>query len=230
MNRPLILDLFSGAGGCAVGYHRAGFDVVGVDKVAQPRYPFPFVQADALGALTDLLAGGFITASDGRAYCLADFAAIHGSPVCKLWSAATPAAARANHIDYITPLRPLLEQTGLPWVMENVPGAPLRPDLMICGCQVGLHELERERWFETNWATAELRPPCYHATSPITVAGHGEPSGPRLARGVRATVIDWRRAMGIDWMTRDELAQAIPPAYTEHIGAKLLEHLEAAAA
>lgn len=208
--RPLLLDLFCKAGGAAVGYWRSGFDVLGVDIEPQRHYPFEFVQADAL------------------TFPLGGFHAIHASPVCKRWSAATPAARRASHPNQIPPTRARLATAGVPYVIENVPGAPLRPDFRLCGCVVGLAELERERWFETNWySDLELRPACYHADHPITVAGHGEPSGPRLARGTRATVADWRRAMGIDWMTRDELAQAIPPAYTEYIGARLISHLKA---
>lgn len=196
-----------------MGYHRAGFDVIGVDVKPQPRYPFEFHQADAL------------------TYPLDGFDAIHASPVCKRWSAATPMPARDGHPDQITPARARLEASGVPWVMENIPGAPLRPDIKLCGCVVGLAELERERWFEIGgWYMFDLRPPCYHATAPITVAGHGEPSGPRMARGEIAHKADWERAMGIGWMNRDELAQAIPPAYTEHIGARLLEHITAAAA
>jgi DNA (cytosine-5)-methyltransferase 1 len=232
--RPLLLDLFCGAGGAAAGYHRAGFDVVGVDIEPQPRYPFEFHQADALEVLRVIS-----LRADSR-----QFAAIHASPVCKLWSAATPAWARANHRDLLTPTRQGLMAAGLPWVIENVPRAPLRPDFKICGCMVGLHEIERERWFETSgWHQFELRQSCFHADSPVTVAGHGEPSGTRRIKAREhvisvvgggadkskphrmATVADWRRVMGIDWMTRDELAQAIPPAYTEHIGRQLLEHL-----
>ncbi len=220
--RPRLLDLFCGAGGASMGYHRAGFDVTGVDIAPQPHYPFEFIRADAMQVLAFL-------ADDAEPWPGAPgFDALGASPVCKLWSAATPAAARANHVDYITPARPLLNATGLPWVMENVPGAPLRPDFKICGCMVGLHEIERERWFETNWAIAELRSPCYHAQSPITVAGHGEPSGPRMAHGLVARKADWERVMDINWMNRDELAQAIPPAFTEHIGRQLIGHLNAA--
>ena len=148
MTRPRILDLFCGAGGAAMGYHRAGFDVVGVDIKPQPRYPFEFVQADAM------------------TYPLDGFDAIHASPVCKRHSAATPTWARKNHPNQIPPTRERLIRTGLPWVIENVPGAPLRPDLKLCGCMFGLNELERERWFETNWATPELRSPCYHRRRP----------------------------------------------------------------
>jgi len=210
--RPRLLDLFCCQGGAAKGYHDAGFDVTGVDINPQPRYPYEFHQADALE----------YAAAHWR-----EFDAVHASPVCKRYSIATPAAARAAHPDQIAPTRDLLRQTSLPWVIENVPGAPLRPDLILCGCTVGLHEIERERWFETSWQARELRHPCYHRTSPITVAGHGEPSGLRSAHGLVAKVADWRRAMGIDWMTRDGLAQAIPPAYTRVVGAHLLEQLAA---
>jgi DNA (cytosine-5)-methyltransferase 1 len=217
MTRPRLLDLFCGAGGAAMGYHRAGFDVTGVDISPQPRYPFRFIRADAVRAL--------------ETWDLSAFDAIHASPVCKRYSSATPARARGGHPDQIGPVRRLLQERARgPWVIENVPRAPLRPDLKVCGCVVGLPELERERWFELGgWRMFDLRPPCYHTVSPITVAGHGEPSGPRMARGERATKADWQRAMGIDWMTRDGLAQAIPPAYTEYIGGYLLESLGAAA-
>jgi DNA (cytosine-5)-methyltransferase 1 len=211
-DRPRLLDLFCGAGGASMGYHRAGFDVIGVDKNPQPHYPFDFIQADAL------------------TFPLDGFDAIHASPVCKLYSVSTPAWARASHPNQIPPTRARLQRTNVPWVMENVPGAPLRPDLKLCGCLVGLPELKRERWFEFWRPTFDLRSPCYHPVRPITVAGHGEPSGPRMAHGLIAHKADWERAMGINWMTRDELAQAIPPAYTEYIGAQLLEHLAERAA
>ena len=194
--------------------------MVGVDVVPQPRYPFEFHQGDALERL------GWLLNSEPRR-----FDAIHASPICKLYSPATPAWARANHPNQIPPTREALIATGIPWVMENVPQAPLRPDIDLCGCQVGLPELERKRRFEIGgWSVPfELRPPCNREKSAITVAGHGEPSGPRMARGVTAHKADWERAMGIDWMTRDELAQAIPPAYTEFIGSRLLAALEVAA-
>lgn len=224
MTRPVLYDLFCGQGGAAMGYHRAGFQVIGVDIAPQPRYPFEFRQASALEVLRAL-------AGDAEPWPGAPRpAAIHASPVCKRYSAATPARARGRHPDGIGPVRELLGQCGVPWILENVPRAPLRPDLRLCGCTTGLPELERERWFELGgWDAFELRAPCYHATSPITVAGHGEPSGPRMARGEIARKADWERAMGIGWMTRDGLAQAIPPAYTKHIGRQLMDHLAATA-
>jgi len=209
--RPRLLDLFCGAGGASAGYHRAGFDVTGVDIAPQPRYPFEFHQADAM------------------TFPLDGFDAIHASPVCKLWSVATPAWARGNHQNQIPQVRARLLAIGVPWVIENVPGAPLRPDYKLCGCICGLPELRRERWFETSWHGFEMRPPCIHPPgSVITVAGHGEPSGPRMAHGVIAHKADWERAMRIGWMSRDELAQAIPPAYTEYIGKQLIDALSEA--
>jgi DNA (cytosine-5)-methyltransferase 1 len=214
--RPRLLDLFCGAGGCSVGYYRAGFDVTGVDLEPQPNYPFTFVQADALE---------YLATAD-----LSPFAAIHASPVCKRYSATTPGWARERHPDQITPVRELLKVTGLPWVIENVPRAPVRPDLKLCGCMFGLPNLKRERWFETSWHALELRPPCHHPEPIMSVTGTG--FGTRLEYrnfGRWPKKADWQRAMGIDWMTPDEMAQAIPPAYTEHIGRMLLDVLTAGA-
>jgi DNA (cytosine-5)-methyltransferase 1 len=207
MKRPLLLDLFCGAGGAAMGYSRAGFEVVGVDLAPQPRYPFEFHQEDAL-RLVD---------PDG----LARFDAIHASPVCKRYSAATPERARAGHPDQICLVRALLIASGKPWIIENVPGAPLRPDLKLCGCMFGLDELERERWFETSWHAMELRQPCHRVKPVISVTG----TGATKSRQRYATFADWRRVMDIDWMTGAEMSQAIPPAYTEYIGRQLLAEL-----
>jgi DNA (cytosine-5)-methyltransferase 1 len=202
-----------------MGYHRAGFDVVGVDIVPQPHYPFEFHQADAM------------------TYPLDGFDAIHASPVCKLWSSISRTAgalAIEKHVDQITPLRPILEASGLPYVIENVPGAPLVEPTRLCGSMFDL-DVRRHRLFETNWHLRDHDWPCRHRiwakryapnrsdrrknpyalASVVTVAGGG-------GGGVGTRADDWRRAMGIEWMTRDELAQAIPPAYTEWIGQRLL--------
>jgi DNA (cytosine-5)-methyltransferase 1 len=211
--RPRLLDLFCGAGGAAVGYHRAGFDVVGVDNVPQPNYPFVFIQADAL--------------EFERVTGAHHFDAIHASPPCQAYSIA--AQSRRNegykYPDLVGPTRELLAATGLPWVIENVPGAPIRPDVVICGCQVGL-PLRRVRWFETSWWHFELAHPCHHTGPVVSVVGHGTPTWVRDQLGFNPTIADYRAAMGIDWMNRDELSQAIPPAYTELIGHQLLRHLD----
>jgi len=229
--RPRLLDLFCGAGGCAVGYHRAGFDVVGVDIANQKNYPFKFYRDDALEFLQ---------------FCGHKFDAIHASPPCQAFSVLRHLSAKV-HPDLIGPTRELLERTGKPWIIENVVGAPLRSPAVLCGSSFGL-DLRRHRLFETNWLL--LTPDCEHGWQTprfppnrserrkagklarvITVAGHDTRSFNHMASvasvhgGTQGAggVAEWRRAMGIDWMTRDELAQAIPPAYTEFIGRQLID-------
>jgi DNA (cytosine-5)-methyltransferase 1 len=200
------LDLFCGAGGAAMGYHRAGFDVVGVDIEPQPHYPFEFHQGDALVTLQAYIDTGVTWA-----------AAIHASPPCKAhtktgWSYHFD--YHSDHADLLTPTRQLLENAGVPWVIENVPGAPMRVDLMLCGSQFGLG-VRRHRWFEFSHPPFELMAPCVHPRHVVTPLGN-----PNAARGSRR---EWADAMGIDWMTSAaELSQAIPPAYTEYIGRRLM--------
>ncbi len=205
--RPRLLDLFCGAGGASMGYYRAGFDVTGVDKEAQPHYPFEFRQGDAL--LTVQLAWAW------------SFDAIHASPPCQAFSVATQ-QTRDQHDDLLTPTRELLNCTGLPWVIENVPGAPMRADYRLCGCMFGLGRLQRQRWFETSWHAFDLRPPCHHPEPAITITTKGQPN--RTGYAAEAA-----EAMGIDWMNMRERGLAIPPAYTEYIGGQLIEHLAVAA-
>lgn len=225
-----MLDLFCCSGGAGVGYSRAGFDIYAVDLAAQPNNPFPFHQGDALVALKILLAGGHIafTHRDGRIehLGLADFDAIHASPPCQGYTALK--AVHGNDWPLlIDPVRDLLEQTGLPYIIENVQGAPLRRDLTLCGEMFGLAVL-RHRFFELGgWATDKP----VHKPHRGRVAGwrHGEYfDGPYFAvygnGGGKGTVAQWQDAMGIDWTNdRHELAEAIPPAYTEFIGTQLLE-------
>ena len=210
MNDPLLLDLCCKAGGCSEGYRRAGFTVVGVDVEPQPNYPFEFHQADALEVL--------------RTWDLSRFAAIHASPPCKAHTKTGWAyhfGYHDNHDDLLTPMRPLLEATGLPWVIENVPGAPMRVDVLLCGSQFGLN-VRRHRWFEVSWPLFTLMQPCDHSRR--VVSPHGNPNR------FKGSAKDWAEGMGIDWMTGPELAQAIPPAYTEWIGRQLLTHVQERAA
>jgi DNA (cytosine-5)-methyltransferase 1 len=231
-----ILDLFCGAGGAAMGYHRAGFEVVGVDHKPQPRYPFEFVQADALGylyALTWLE--------------LLQFAAIHASPPCQAFSSARSLwdsrLGDDRHPDLIGPTREALTATGLPFVIENVERAPLLDPVTICGLSLGLG-VRRHRIFETSFPV--MVPPCHskHAGDWISVFGGGALSrtpkdGQKRVDGKHngKGAYDGRThikheaakvAMGIDWMGRDEMSDAIPPAYTELIGAQLMAQLGAA--
>ena len=223
MTRPLLLDLFCGAGGCSEGYRRAGIDVVGVDINPQPRYRFPFVQGDALEALSDLIAGDEITTLYGADYRVSEFSAIHASPCCQRYSEATPKALRENHPDLVGPVRLLLEQTDIPWVIENVPGSPLRADVILRGGQFGL-DVDRERWFECSWPVFGLLPSPLHDGVILNTMRSNH--GPFVRKHGRVpTRAEIGLAMGIDWMRGDEIKQAIPPAYTEWIGRQLLEHL-----
>lgn len=209
--RPRLLDLFCGAGGCSAGYHRAGFEVVGVDHVFQARYPFEFVQADALDYL----------AAHGR-----EFDAIHASPPCQRFSVSRHIhRSGMRHDDLVAPVRRLLTATGRPWVMENVSGSPLRPPaVMLCGLMFGLKVL-RHRWFETSfWFLGPSHP--RHPKGNLTNSCQGYSTGREgfvCVAGHNFVREAGAAAMGIDWMsTRHELAQAIPPAYTEHIGRQLM--------
>lgn len=209
MTRPRLLDLYCGAGGAAMGYHRAGFDVVGVDTEPQPRYPFMFVQDDAL----DFLARN-----------AQHFVAAHASPPCQRFSAmsACRPGLSGRYPDLIGPTRAALQDGIRAWVLENVPKSPLRPDAVLCGQMFGLR-LYRHRLFESNAAISA--PPHPRHLVPGSAAGHWKPGRIISVSGNCAPIAEAREAMGIDWMRRDELAEAIPPAYTEWIGGQLLSHL-----
>jgi DNA (cytosine-5)-methyltransferase 1 len=222
-----LLDLFCGAGGAGMGYHRTGFEVVGVDINPQKHYPFPFILGDAIDVLTRMLTGEKFLASDGNWYGIDDFDAIHASPPCQDWTRSyTPIDHGTGWL--LPAVREQLIKSGKPWIIENVPGAEMRADFRLCGCMFGLPRLRRERWFETSWNGFSLLPACQHIDPVITVAGHGIPSGSWYLGKIGGHEYGKlaRQAMGIDWMTRDELAQAIPPAYTEFIGRQLMTYLE----
>lgn len=233
--RPRLLDLFCGAGGAARGYQLAGFEVTGVDCRHQPRYAGDrFIQADALELLRELISGATVSDSSGRPISMSTVDAIHASPPCQRFTALAglyrPAAA--VHPDLLTPTLALLADVSIPWVVENVPGAPLRADIVLCGEMFGL-KVRRHRWFQTSPMLYQLMAPCRHDTHPVGVYGHPGGTATRDYRRVqpgrqselsarRAQLSDWKMAMDIDWMTAAELAQAIPPAYTQAIGEQLL--------
>lgn len=198
----MALDLFCCAGGASMGLHRAGYEVIGVDIEPQPRYPFTFVQADALKPPFDL-----------RAFDL-----IWASPPCQRYTMAQNAAKNAHaHPDLVPPVRDMLEAAGVPYVIENVVGAPLRNYFMLCGLSFGL-KVKRHRIFESN--VHFLTPPCpSHNQDYYVIFGH-EVRNRRhgSAAGRKNKIAEGRKAMGIDWMTRGELSEAIPPAYSEFIG------------
>lgn len=205
-----ILDLFCGAGGAGMGYHRAGFTVTGVDIAPQPRYPFAFIQGDALQYVCEHWQ---------------QYDAIHASPPCQRFSSMTKTAGTQNsHPDLIAPARVLLRFIGLPYVIENVAGAPLHNALMLCGTMFGL-DVIRHRYFEMSHPIY-FTPPCQHLKP---VVRHGRPVDLQThyhgVTGHFSGVPEARQAMGIDWMTQGELAESIPPAYTEFIGKQLMRHL-----
>jgi DNA (cytosine-5)-methyltransferase 1 len=228
VRRHRILDVGCCAGGAAVGYDRpgyshAGFEVVGLDIAPQPNFPFEFIQADGLEFLADPAN-------------LEPFDAIHCSWPCQKDSLATLSQRRSGreYPDLITPGRKLLQAQPRPWVMENVPQSSLRPDIRLCGCMFGLEvevpgigvcQLQRERVFETSWRDPGLTPAHSHHGPAISVCGHGTPSWMRKRTG-HVPVALWREVMGIDWTTRAELAEAVPPAYGEFVGGRLMEVLE----
>lgn len=212
-----LLDLFCCAGGAAAGYRAAGFEVVGVDINPQPRYPYEFVQADVLEYLIEVQR----------------FDAIHASPPCQ-WG--TAYSRRPNHVgpceNLVHDTRTLLYSTGLPYVIEQ-PWSnrhALTAPIKLCGSSFGL-DVQRHRAFEMNWKPATNPPACNHSWQ----APRFPPATNRknLRRTVEVGV--WRIPLdiqhgamgGCEWMTREELSQAIPPAYTEWIGNRLMEFLNA---
>lgn len=217
MSRPRLLDLFCNAGGATRGYQLAGFDVVGVDIEPQPDYcGDEFHQADALE------------------FPLDGFDAIHASPPCQGYS--TKTMDKGRHPRLIEPVRERLVRAGVPYVIENVDGAKheLRNPFRLCGSSFGLR-VRRHRWFESN--VLLMAPPCDHAWQDadkrFELYDHG--------RWYRSGIVHvfgtgggkgaehWAEAMGIDWTDRAHLAEAIPPAYTEHIGRQLLTAIGVAA-
>lgn len=215
--RPRLLDLFCKAGGAAQGYADAGFEVVGVDIAPQPRYPFQFIQADAMKLDEGFLSG---------------FHAIHASPPCQRYSDLARRNGNADdHPDLIEPVRMLLHFIGRPYVIENVEGAPLIDPVKLCGTMFPDLRVLRHRLFETDWPL--VAPP--HGRHPLVYTmdkrkGHfgrldQETAFVQVTGGGNCSKAAAADAMGIDWMTKAELNEAIPPAYTRFIGEQLQAHL-----
>ena len=215
--RPRLLDLFCCAGGAAAGYDRAGFEVVGVDVTPQPHYPFEFIQADALELDADFVA---------------TFDAIHASPPCQAYSD----LAKRNGNGHmwpklIEPTREMLVDSGLPYVIENVEGAPLRDYIVLCGTMFPELRVLRHRLFETNfpiYCPPHRRHPLVH-THDRRKAHYGRTNEwvdyVQVTGGGNCTIAAASDAMGIDWMIKREINEAIPPAYTEYIGRSLRQLL-----
>jgi DNA (cytosine-5)-methyltransferase 1 len=220
--KPRILDLFCGAGGASMGYYRAGFDVVGVDIKPQSRYPFEFIQADWQEPLA-FLPG--LWEREGVDYM------VHASPPCQHYSTMTKKWGReGDHPDLVAEVRAAIFElidpgaNAIPYVIENVVGAPLWEPMMLCGTMFDLksqgYGLQRHRMFESN---IFLLPPamCHHHLPALPVYGHA--GGKSRRDGLTFPGTDaWREGMGIGWMTGKELAESIPPAFTEHVGRQIM--------
>jgi DNA (cytosine-5)-methyltransferase 1 len=199
-----------------MGYHRAGWEVVGIDHANQPNYPFRFLKADAREAAVYI----------NRSW-MEDFQAIHASPPCQRYSVGTKQhKTMENHPDYIAEIRAYLIKSGLPYIIENVPGAPLINPITLCGSIFGQTRLRRHRLFESN--VLLMAPRCRHEIQHdcISVTGHAGGSSTRDGAQRFGSTAQWKEIMGIDWMTGKELAEAIPPCYTEYIGKQLMTHIK----
>lgn len=231
----LLLDLFCGAGGASMGYHKAGFDVIGIDHLPQPQYPFRFFQMDAMALLARISHDQQSSFFVGERIDM-----IHLSPPCKEHTRAKHVreaqGRQSSEPNLLTPALKLLENVDVPWVVENVPGAPMPKELVLCGSMFGL-AVRRHRWFCAHRDFALFPPgPCsheeqgkpvgvYHAMND-TVQGIDRVTGRRVIGGSTAkTLEEGQEAMGIDWMTWKPLTQAIPPAYTKYIGGIMMRQM-----
>lgn len=217
--RPRLLDLFCCAGGAGVGYDRAGLEVVGVDLSPQPNYPFEFIEADALKLHREFLAS---------------FDAVHASPPCQSYSDLAKRNQNAHMWPrLVEPVRKMLRLLGVPYIIENVEGAPLLEPVVLCGTMFANLRVIRHRLFESN---ISLEVPD-HGPHPLVFthdkrkAHYGkldqDVSFVQVTGGGNCTIANAKDAMGIDWMTKNELNEAIPPAYTEYLGRQVMDRLRA---
>ena len=212
-DRRRLLDLFCCAGGAAVGYHRAGFEVVGVDIDPQPNYPYEFIQADVMQL---------------PARMFADFDAIHASPPCQSYSDLAKRNGNAEaYPRLVEPVRKMLQLSGLPWVIENVEGSPLIDPVVLCGTMFPTLRVIRHRLFESNIYIPQphhiphLSHPRVH-TLDKRKSHYGKTCEwtdfVQVTGGGNCTIAAARDAMGINWMSKKEINESIPPAYTEYVG------------
>jgi DNA (cytosine-5)-methyltransferase 1 len=230
--RPLLLDLYCGLGGSSMGYYKAGFDVIGVDNEAQPHFPFGFYRQDALEFLDQLRVRDFTLG--GRKVQV-----IHASPPCQRFVA----LGRGTHwegfdalpTDLLAPTRAMLRSLDMPYVIENVPGAPMETPITLCGSMFDLKidagYLQRHRLFESN-IQLMVPGPCRHklmtnsAGEKLRAMGvYGNGRGGGELRNRTANADQARALLGIDWGNRAGITQAVPPAYTEYIGKQIMEQL-----
>ena len=215
--QPRLLDLFCCAGGASFGYDAAGFDVFGVDIVPQPNYPYPMRIADVL-----TLPQSF----------LEEFDAIHASPPCQAYSDLAHRNGNGHKWPrLIEPIREKLAATGKPYVIENVEGSPLQNYVVLCGTMFPGLRVIRHRLFEANFPIVVLNHPkhplCHTLDKRKRHYGQTDEwvNFVSVNGGGNSSVAAARDAMGISWMTKKQINEAIPPAYTQHIGATLREWL-----
>jgi DNA (cytosine-5)-methyltransferase 1 len=214
--KPRLLDLYCCAGGAAMGYHRAGFEVVGVDIAPQPRYPFEFHRGDAL----EYLAGHW-----------PEFDAIHASPPCQSYTALGALHRHITYPDLVAPTRKVLELTGLPYVIENVMPAPLLAErsIVLCGGMFSLRTY-RHRRFESRYPMVAPPHPKHVIRTATKRRRELWDQGWHVSITGDVGTYVGPEGMGIDWMSGNELCEAIPPAYTEHIGRQLIAQVQGVAA
>jgi DNA (cytosine-5)-methyltransferase 1 len=221
MSKPKLLDLYCKAGGASMGYHQAGFEVTGVDIKNQKRYPFTFIQKDAIEVLKDV-------------EFLSQFDVIAASPPCQTHSRTKhlrdAQGGTTTKLDMIPETRELLINSGKLYVIENVIGAPLINPILICGSSFGL-KVRRHRIFESNVELVgsvckhkeQGKPVGIYGSMNDTAQGMDKATGKYVIGGSTAkTIEEAREAMGIDWMIWKEIVEAIPPVYTNHIGLQLM--------
>lgn len=213
-SKQLVYDVFCGAGGATKGYKQLGLVVIGIDNKPQPRYCGDgFILMDALEFLGRYISGGYREALF-----------FHASPPCQAYSESAKQWRIGGRVysDMIGDIRELLKKTGRPYIIENVRNAPLVDPFMLNGAKFGL-KVARKRYFETSFEIPfELMPP----DKPAVRMGRPVREGDVIQPVGHFSGVEYaKRQMGIDWMVQSELAQAIPPAYTEYIGSKCLYHL-----
>ncbi|MFI6371039.1 SAM-dependent methyltransferase [Streptomyces sp. NPDC050546] len=206
-NGLTVLDVFCCQGGASMGYYLAGFDVIGVDKENQPRYPFPFIQGDAVEYIL----------AHGHEYDL-----IAGSPPCQRYTRAQVIQGR-EHPDLVAPTREAMKSTGRPYIIENVQGAPLLDAVLLCGAMFGMRTY-RHRQFESPLPLGTRLHPRHLA--PVAKMGRAVRPGEFMHIVGNFTGADLaREIMGMPWASRDGLREAIPPAYAQFLGAQAAEHI-----
>ena len=213
--KPKLLDLYCGGGGAGRGYELAGFDVTGVDNVPQPKHRGKVILSDAIEYVL----------RHGHEY---DF--IHASPPCQAYSLASMQHRKSGRVypDLIAKTREALQKTGKPYCIENVPGAPLLNPITLCGSMFqsatgGILRTYRHRLFESNLPLTA--PPCFHNYPQAKMGRRAKPGEFIQFVGHYTDAEIVREMLGLEWLSKNEIAQCVPPQYTEFLGRQVLSYL-----